>query len=84
MALSAKPMAVPVPPPMRQFSSVWFSGDHGDVFHGAYALALAEGAAAAQAARFAVAAATLKCTRPGGRKGVASRAEVEAVVRQAG
>lgn len=55
----------------------------GDVFHGAYALALAEGAAVAQAARFAVAAATLKCTRPGGRKGVASRAEVEAVLRQA-
>lgn len=54
----------------------------GDVFHGAYALALAEGAGIAQAARFAVAAATLKCARPGGRAGVPSRPEVEALLAQ--
>ena len=52
----------------------------GDVFHGAYALALAEGAAVAAAARFAVAAASAKCTRPGGRAGVPSRAEVAALL----
>jgi sulfofructose kinase len=54
----------------------------GDVFHGAYALALAEGAAIPEAARFAVAAATLKCTRPGGRAGIPSRAEVEDLLAQ--
>lgn len=54
----------------------------GDVFHGAYALALAEGAGLARAARFAVACATLKCTRPGGRAGVPSRAAVEALLAQ--
>ncbi|MDB5370606.1 MAG: Sulfofructose kinase [Roseomonas sp.] len=54
----------------------------GDVFHGAYALALAEGAAIATAARFAVAAATLKCTRPGGRAGIPSRPEVAALLAQ--
>ncbi|SHJ99069.1 sulfofructose kinase [Roseomonas rosea] len=54
----------------------------GDVFHGAYALALAEGASVAAAARFAVAAATLKCTRPGGRAGVPSRPEVEGLLAQ--
>ena len=50
----------------------------GDVFHGAYALALAEGRAVADAARFANAAAALKCTRPSGRRGIPSRAEVDA------
>ena len=54
----------------------------GDVFHGAYALALAEGAAVPAAARFAVAAASAKCTRPGGRAGVPSRPEVEALLAQ--
>ena len=50
----------------------------GDVFHGAYALALAEGRDPDQCGRFAAAAAALKCTRPGGRNGAPTRAEVEA------
>src|SRR5262249_44957465 len=37
----------------------------GDVFHGAFALALAERREVAAALRFAAAAAGLKCTRPG-------------------
>jgi len=49
----------------------------GDVFHGALALRLAEGATIAEAARFAVIAASLKCTRFGGRMGCPSRGEVE-------
>ena len=49
----------------------------GDVFHGALALRLAEGATIAEAARFAVIAASLKCTRFGGRMGCPSRDEVE-------
>lgn len=49
----------------------------GDVFHGAYALAMAEGRTMRDAALFANAAAALKCTRPGGRAGIPDRAEVE-------
>jgi sulfofructose kinase len=48
----------------------------GDVFHGALALAILEGQAMAQAARFACVAASLKCTRFGGRMGCPTRAEV--------
>ncbi|MDX2103808.1 MAG: PfkB family carbohydrate kinase [Alphaproteobacteria bacterium] len=48
----------------------------GDVFHGALALALLEGRPMAEAARFACVAASLKCTRFGGRRGCPSRAEV--------
>lgn len=50
----------------------------GDVFHGAYTLALAQGQAPAAAMRFASAAAAIKCTRPGGRRGAPDRQEVEA------
>lgn len=50
----------------------------GDVFHGAFALALAEGRDAVAALAFASAAATLKCTRFGGSAGAPTRAEVEA------
>ncbi|RLS29386.1 MAG: sugar kinase [Planctomycetota bacterium] len=50
----------------------------GDVFHGALALALAEGRSLESAARFAVVAASLKCTRFGGRLGCPTRSEVEA------
>ncbi|WP_026284283.1 PfkB family carbohydrate kinase [Variovorax paradoxus] len=50
----------------------------GDVFHGAYALALAEGRDVAAAARFANAAAAIKCTRASGRRGIPLRAEVDA------
>jgi len=53
----------------------------GDVFHGAFALALAEGRGLPEAARFANAAAALKCARAGGRLGAPRRAEVEALLR---
>ena len=49
----------------------------GDVFHAAFALALAEGRAEAEALRFASAAAALKCTRFGGIVGAPTRDEVE-------
>ena len=49
----------------------------GDVFHGAFALGLAEGMDVAEAGRFATAAASLKCQVPGGRAGVPGRAEVD-------
>lgn len=52
----------------------------GDVFHGALTVALAERRPLAEAARFANAAASLKCTRPGGRHGTPARAEVEALL----
>ncbi|SEB98980.1 sulfofructose kinase [Rhizobiales bacterium GAS188] len=56
----------------------------GDVFHGALALALAEGRPERLAVRFANAAAALKCTRfGGGRAGAPSRDEVEAFMRRA-
>jgi sulfofructose kinase len=55
----------------------------GDVFHGAYALVVAEGGTVAQAMRFASAAAAIKCTRPGGRKGAPTRGEVEAFLENA-
>jgi sulfofructose kinase len=50
----------------------------GDTWHGAFALALAEGRPAVAALRFASAAAAIKCTRFGGRTGIPSRPEVEA------
>jgi len=53
----------------------------GDVFHGAFALGLAEGWPLEQNLRFANAAAALKCTRFGGRFGAPTRAEVEALLR---
>ncbi len=50
----------------------------GDVWHGAFALALAEGHDTVAAARFANRAAALKCLRPGGRSGAPTRAELDA------
>src|SRR5215467_3509316 len=50
----------------------------GDTFHGAFALALAEGREPIGAMRFAAAAAALKCMRFGGISGTPLRAEVEA------
>ena len=55
----------------------------GDVFHGAFAVAIAEGAAIDHAMRFASAAAALKCTRHGGAFAAPSRGEVEDLLRQA-
>jgi sugar/nucleoside kinase (ribokinase family) len=49
----------------------------GDVFHGAFALALSEGSDVANAMRFAAAAAALKCSRFGGISGAPSRAETK-------
>ena len=49
----------------------------GDVWHGAFALALAEGRREVEAIRFASATAALKCTRFGGRAAIPSRAQVE-------
>src|ERR1700676_4391806 len=49
----------------------------GDVFHGAFALAITEGQELRQALRFASAAAALKCTRFGGAFAAPQRAEVE-------
>jgi sulfofructose kinase len=49
----------------------------GDTWHGAFALALAEGAPEPAALRFASAAAALKCTRFGGRDGAPRRGEVD-------
>ncbi|MBB1199352.1 sugar kinase [Enterobacteriaceae bacterium 89] len=42
----------------------------GDVFHGAFAFALAQGKDGMDKLRFASAVAALKCTRPGGRAGI--------------
>jgi sulfofructose kinase len=52
----------------------------GDVFHGAFTLALTEGCSIADAMRFAAAAAGLKCTRFGGSTGAPPRPEVEALL----
>jgi sulfofructose kinase len=54
----------------------------GDVWHGAFALGLAEGMAEGRAVRYASAVAALKCTRFGGRSGTPSRAEAEAFLRE--
>jgi len=52
----------------------------GDVFHGAFALRIAEGANYFDAFEFAAVAAAIKCTRFGGRLGAPTRAEVEAML----
>src|ERR1700729_3192403 len=54
----------------------------GDVFHGAFALAITEQQDLRQALRFASAAAALKCTRFGGAFAAPQRAEVEALLSQ--
>ena len=54
----------------------------GDVFHGAFALALAEGADTATGFRFASAAAALKCTSPGARAGIPHRPAVDRLMAQ--
>ena len=52
----------------------------GDVFHAAFALAVAEGRGEVAGLLFASAAAALKCTRFGGIIGAPARAEVEALL----
>lgn len=49
----------------------------GDVFHGAFALGLAEGMTIGDAIEFGSAAAALKCTHFGGRDGIPTRDELE-------
>lgn len=56
----------------------------GDVFHGAYTLAIGEAASVPEAMRFASAVAALKCTRHGGRAGIPTRAEVSAFLAEHG
>ena len=56
----------------------------GDTFHGALAVALAEGQGDEPALRFAAAAAAIKCTRHGGVLGAPGRGEVLALLAAAG
>jgi sulfofructose kinase len=54
----------------------------GDVWHGAFALALGEGQAIDDALRFSNAVASIKCSRFGGRSGVPTRAETTAFLKE--
>lgn len=54
----------------------------GDVWHGAFALALGEGRREEDAVVFANAVAAIKCTKFAGRAGIPNRAETEAFMRQ--
>jgi sugar/nucleoside kinase (ribokinase family) len=56
----------------------------GDVFHGAYAAALAEGLDPAARVRLASATAALKATRSGGQAGIPVRDTVEAFLQASG
>ena len=56
----------------------------GDVFHGAFALAVGEGQAIERALTISAAAAAIKCTRFGGRAGIPSRRDVEAFLSERG
>ena len=53
----------------------------GDTFHGAFAVRLTETGDVVESMRFAAAAAAIKCTRFGGLKGAATRAEVDAFLK---
>jgi len=55
----------------------------GDVWHGAFALRLGEGAPPPEAIRFASAVAAIKCTRANGRAGYPTRAEAELFMKEA-
>ncbi len=54
----------------------------GDVWHGAFALALAQQWVEREAVQFASAVAALKCTRFGGRDGIPTRADVDAFLKE--
>ncbi|WP_415010520.1 PfkB family carbohydrate kinase [Amaricoccus sp.] len=64
------------PPPVEAVDTL----AAGDVFHGAFTLALAEGRGEVAALAFATVAASLKCRQFGGRLGAPDRAEVEALL----
>ncbi len=55
----------------------------GDVFHGAYATALAGGMPLPEGIRFASAAAAMKATRPGGQKGIPTLAQLKEFLKTA-
>ena len=55
----------------------------GDAFHGAFALALAEGLPVADCARIACAVAAMECTRLGSRAGLPNKAELDAFLAKA-
>jgi sulfofructose kinase len=63
--------------------SVQDTNGAGDVFHGAYALAVAEGASVLEAARFANAAAAVKCSLARGWHGMPRRAAVTHLIKDA-
>ena len=54
----------------------------GDIWHGAFALAIGEGMSEEQAIPFASAAAAIKCGRTGGREGAPTRQEVLAFLKE--
>ena len=54
----------------------------GDIFHGAFALALVQGSPITEGLRFAAAAAGLKCTRFGGSPTIPTREEVESFLKR--
>ena len=54
----------------------------GDIWHGAFALALGDGMNEEQAITFASAAAAIKCERTGGREGAPTRQEVLAFLKE--
>ncbi|KGF67104.1 sugar kinase [Hoeflea sp. BAL378] len=56
----------------------------GDIWHGAFALRLGEGATPTEAIRFANAVAAIKCTRTNGRAGYPTRNETEIFMKEAG
>jgi sulfofructose kinase len=71
--------AVPLPAPRVQARDTTGCGD---VFHGAYALGLAEGMPVMDAARFATAAAAIKATIANGWNGMPDRAAVMAMLQE--
>lgn len=62
--------------PCRQVTVIDTTGA-GDVFHGAYLVALLEGKTARECAEFATAVSGIKCTKIGGRTGIPNRRTVD-------
>ena len=54
----------------------------GDVFHGAYALAIAQGKTVVEAARFASTAAAICATKLGGRASILSLSELQHLIEE--
>jgi sugar/nucleoside kinase (ribokinase family) len=79
--LSLSPFDTPISADAFPVAAVDTTGC-GDVFHGAYAAALARGEDVVDRLRFASAAAALKATQRGGQTGIPTRAAVEALIRE--